>query len=251
MIVTDFGHDPDDVIAIAYLIEHGYDIQCIVLSPGFQDQVHALYGFLDSYGIDTTICRCSNKTGNYDPGKHKLLMKECPYAHKTTLVDDPKLIYFSQEKTLIIGPAKNLGFKIKGKELFFQGGYSPNSISPLEKFKDVEAVQSFNPSGAKTDFNALRDSLAIDTKRYVGKNVCHGYTKADLEKEWVPSNRLVKRFWDLLKPTKAMHDVLAAKMFLDHSQGVWEQAKPEWVGRKLTTTPTCDEIYTLVGVLDV
>ena len=99
--------------------------------------------------------------------------------------------------------------------MVFQGGYSPNSINPLPKFKGIKEVQSFNPSGAKEDFNLLLKSSDIIYKRYVGKNVCHGYTNSDLRTIWEPSAKKVSQFWNMLKDKKAMHDVLAAQCMLN------------------------------------
>ena len=132
--------------------------------------------------------------------------------------------------------------------MFFQGGYSPNSIEPLEKFKGMEAVPSFNPNGAKKDFNKLLESDKIVNKYYIGKNVCHGFTKEKLTQIWEPKQPRIKAFWDKLSPTKAMHDVLAAMMLQNKDLGIWEQAKPYWTGGKLTTVPTDEQIFTLIGL---
>ena len=53
---------------------------------------------------------------------------------------------------------------------------------------------------------------------------------------------------DIGHDPKAMHDVLAAKCFLDDSIGIWEQAKPTWNGNKLFTTQTNENIFTLIGL---
>lgn len=244
--MTDLGHDPDDAIAIAYLIEHGLTPDVIILSPGFPAQVEIAHGLCDAYDWYPTLCTAQDKQGdgNYHPGKHKLFMGEdrnsMPLTH-------PALNKFIDEYALIIGPAKNLGGKLKCGTMVFQGGYSPNSIEPLEKFKGVHAVQSFNPCGSKNNFNMLLESDEIVHKMYVGKNVCHGFTKADLAEVWEPDNPLVKKFWDELSDTKAMHDVLAAQCLLNPYAFKWEQAKPTWYGNKLSTVPTDELIWSLIG----
>jgi hypothetical protein len=238
---TDFGHDPDDAIALSFLIEHGVMPEIISITPGYAEQEYALVGFLESY-VETCrlekVDRVSNKT--LDIGKYKIFC------------GGVKRVFFNVEehtvdKALIIGPAKNLGGKIRCEEMFFQGGYSPNSLEPLEKFKGMDAVESFNPSGAKDDFNALLASADIQCKYYIGKNICHGFTKDKLRRIWQPKNPLVLKFWNLLEEKKAMHDVLAAMIFVNKDLGIWEQAKPTWIGNKMTTTPTTEQIYTLVG----
>lgn len=241
LILTDLGHDPDDCIAISYLIEHGVIIESIILSPGFDQQVEIAYGLIRSYGIDTEVFRCQDKQSNkYSPGNHSILMGQ---SGKVSTIDG---MSFTSDQALVIGPAKNLGGKLSCREMYFQGGYSPNSISPLEKFSGQTEVQSYNPSGGKTDFNLLLESQDIQYKRYVGKNVCHGYTREQLK--WHPKNQLVRKFYDKLSKDKAMHDVLAAKCLLDPSIGIWEQAKPKWVGAKMTTESTLENIHTLIGL---
>jgi hypothetical protein len=250
MLVTDIGHDPDDVIALSYLIEHGVTPSCIIVSPGFDQQIKIAGAIILSYGVQlgVQIKSASKKENpNYHPGKHKLFKSE--WGSQGSL-DWEFLRSITDDSALIIGPAKNCGKKLIFNRMVFQGGYSANSIKPLDKFKNVDSMQSFNPCGAKKDFNLLLENQQIKEKRYVGKNVCHGYTKEILQREWEPENSLVKSFWDQLKPTKAMHDVLAAKCFLNHDVGVWEQAKPAWDGNKMYTVPTDDETFTLIGLRD-
>lgn len=246
MILTDFGHDPDDLIALSYIIEKGKIPNVIILSPGFKEQVSILSGFLKSYNLSVTIATCQDKqSDNYNSGKHRMFISE-PFSHFS--LTHEKLVGFVEKKALIIGPARNLGGKLKCNKMYFQGGYSPNSLDPLEKFKGMKSVQSFNPSGAKTDFNMLLESNDIEEKHYIGKNVCHGYTKSDLQRHWVPKNKLVRKFFDELEPSKKMHDVLAAQLYLNDDIGIWEQAKPCWDGMKLTTVPTDEKIYSLIGI---
>jgi len=244
LILTDFGHDPDDLIAIAMLIEKGKYPDTIILSPGHKEQVGILSGFLKSYKIDCQIIRCEDKQSpNYTSGKHRAFLDES--APETPLLIDCN---FECSKSLIIGPPKNLGGKLKCDSMYFQGGYSPNSLYHLEKFRGERSVQSFNPSGAKSDFNLLLESSDIESKYYIGKNVCHGYTKENLIRYWKPKNKLVGKFLDSLELTKKMHDVLAAQLYLNNDIGIWEQAKPTWDGMKLTTLPTEELIFSLIGI---
>jgi len=246
LVLTDLGHDPDDAIALSYLIEHNKIPDVIILSPGFPKQVEIATGICDIYDIAPTIITCKDglDDGKYNPGKHKVFTGR---SHNTFSLTHSKLNAFIESEALIIGPPTNLGNKLKCGTMVFQGGYSPNSIDPLKKFDKIEAVQSFNPCGAKNDFNLLLESREIVNKFYVGKNVCHGYTKSDLTQEWVPESKQMFEFLDKLSDDKAMHDVLAAKCLLDPLKYQWERAKPVWFGNKLSTIPTEELIFTLIG----
>jgi len=249
LVHTDFGHDPDDAIAIAYLIEHCLIPNIIGITPGHFQQEVAMTGFLNCYDetnyfADIELYKSSSVEYNpsFNIGKHYIFNSGSKYVFFPP--NDMKV-----DKALIIGPAKNIGDKLECEELYFQGGYSPNSRHKLAKFNNLVDVQSFNPGGAKEDFIKLVNSDKIAKKYFVGKNVCHGFTKADLKKIWEPKNPIVKQFFDQLQDTKAMHDVLAAILFRDKNLGIWEQEKPVMTSKgKCTTVPTTEEIWTLVGL---
>lgn len=148
--------------------------------------------------------------------------------------------------SLVIGPAKNL--KLKCHRMTFQGGYSPNSVKPLDKFKDKRSVMSFNPNSAKKEFISLRDSEDIDVKYYVGKNVCHGFFKKDINTS-IRFPSVIQDYFNSLSPDKKMHDFLAAKLFVDVDLGIWLQEMPVFTTNgEMTTTYTNERIYTLVGI---
>jgi hypothetical protein len=243
LLHTDIGHDPDDAIALAYLLESGYNPDYITIAPGFKGQCDIVYGILREYDRKPypIIMRSEDKIGNYEPGKHSALMAN-------GLFYDLLMGTIPVKDAIIIGPAKNLGGRIKANRMFFQGGYSPNSVAPLDKFKGETHVQSFNPSGARSDFKQLLSDDAIVAKYYIGKNVCHGFTKADVEKIWKPKSKKMANFFDEHKPTKATHDVLACMIFTGQIKPIWEQASPEFSGLKMTTVSTTKEIYSLIGI---
>lgn len=250
LVHTDFGHDPDDAIALAYLFEHNHVPHMIGITPGHIQQNQSLSGFINTYYHDTFAYPSyyeSNKVmwnDKFTTGKHRV------FDDNTLLVDISEHPYrnIHVDKALIIGPPTNIGSRLKCNTMFFQGGYSPNSVKPLDKFKDKTAIQSFNPCGAKNDFNELVKSAHITNKYFIGKNVCHGFTKAMLAQYWEPKNKVVKKFWDQLKPNKKMHDVLAAMLMINPNRGIWSQEKPVWHGNKLSTEPTNDNIWTLIGL---
>lgn len=234
---TDIGHDPDDVIALCYLIENGFVPTSVSISPGYFKQIDIVYSIFEQYEIDTPPVYCSKsytvipseKECKYQPGPHKVLTSRRTISPKDRAI--PEILC---DSALVIGPALNLGGKLKCNTMVFQGGFSPNSDPPLEKFKGQMSAQSFNPSGAKSDFLLLRDSGDIKRKYYVGKNVCHGFTKKDLG--WAPKPPALRAFFDKLSDSKAMHDVLAAKMLIDPTAGKWEYARPIFVsGLQMTT----------------
>lgn len=249
---TDIGHDPDDVVALCYLIENGYIPTSVSISPGYVQQMGIVQGIFKDYGLSPpTFYRSKSNpdSSKYVYGPHSKLTKLLTIAG--TFCRKLEDCVIECDSALIIGPAINLGGRLVADRMVFQGGYSPNSINPLEKFKGQMSVQSFNPSGAKKDFASLRDSKDIRRKYYVGKNVCHGFTKADLG-DWSPGPIILEQFYDDLPTAKAMHDLLAAKMLIDPQMGIWEKAKPVFRdGLKMSTEHTDENIYTLIGLGDL
>ncbi len=239
---TDIGHDPDDAIALAYLLERGYNPQYISITPGFPEQSAIVRTILLEYGIEPypTLFKCSSTTKVYEPGKHKVLIGSSEYMEQ--------ICKLPSTDTIVLGPPKNLRNRIKTKRLWFQGGYSPNSIKPLDKFLGHTSVQSFNPSGARDDFKELLSSDEIEEKRYIGKNVCHGFTKKDMMDIWQPQSKIMQIFLNKLESSKAMHDVLACMIFAGDVTPIWEQAKPHFDDLKMTTIPTDEKIYSLIGI---
>jgi hypothetical protein len=254
LLHTDLGHDPDDAIAIAFLCESGYIPDELVLHPGYKKQItisNRIYGQYTFLGSPPTTCTKPNcEESKYNPGKHSVFLERDIFLY----AQFPIPTKFIVDKALVIGPPLGLG-DIECDQLFMQGGYSPNSIEPLEKFKNIDSVPSYNPNGAKKDFNKIIESKTIKEKYFIGKNVCHGFTKEKLKKLWQPiktnlfdTESLINIFWDKLEDSKAMHDVLAAALFINKEFGIWEQAKPVWVNGKLTTEPTNEKIYSLIGL---
>ena len=81
LVHTDFGHDPDDAIALAYLIEHEYIPSIIGLTPGHLQQNMALSGFLNGYRLWHLPIQyyCSELVmwnNTFYTGKHKIFEDE-------------------------------------------------------------------------------------------------------------------------------------------------------------------------------
>lgn len=249
LLHTDIGHDPDDIIALSYLISRGDYIPSIVsINPGFREQALIVDSIYRQFGLSRpTIYTSSYPTKTYQ--RTSKLEQILAYGEDDSFElfpDDP----IECSTALVIGPPK--GLNIKCNKLVFQGGYSPNSVSPLEKFKGRSAVQSFNPSGAKTDFIHLRDSDLIENRYYVGKNVCHGFKKKNVERKlhnWFPDR--IAAYFNQLSEDKAMHDLLAAMMMIYPDRGIWEQAMPIFDGLLMSTSSTERQIYSLIGIQNV
>lgn len=243
---TDIGHDPDDIIALSYLITIGLVPDVVCVAPGYTEQVLLVDVIYNLFGQKRPrIYKASSTNKNYS---NKESVKSLLLLAKK---DNCEILLkpIECEKALVIGPATNL--QLKTPLMFFQGGYSPNSIQPLEKFKNKYSVPSFNPNGAKKEFLQLRDSEEIDHKFYIGKNVCHGFTKETfllIENIRFPS--AIQDFFDNLPSTKAMHDVLAAKLCVDKNFGIWSQEMPIFDGNSMTTISTTNNIFTLIGLTD-
>lgn len=243
--MTDIGHDPDDIIALSYLISRGDYVPSVVfINPGFSEQALIVDSIYRQFGLDRpTIYRSAIPTKVYQKSKalDEIIslgeddsIELCPYAP------------IECATALVIGPPK--GLNIKCNKMVFQGGYSPNSVVPLEKFSGQMSAPSFNPNGARRDFLYLRDTDLINKRYYVGKNVCHGFRKVQVPSKMVNGfPPAIKRYYDGLSPDKAMHDLLAAMMMIYPENGVWEQAEPKFVEGGMTTMPTSREIYTLIG----
>lgn len=241
LVHTDFGHDPDDVIALAYLIERGVYPSVVGITPGHDDQIRAVCGFLKEYDHYPLLYTTSPPKKEYVAGKHSMFFGP---SHEFHIWDSPLNRHYTN--AIVIGPAKGLS-ELSCDNLFFQGGYSPNSVKPLEKFKGRNSLPSFNPNGARGDFKAICLSQTVKVKRFIGKNVCHGFTKEDLIKHWSPQNKKVKQFFDLLPLDKVMHDVLVSMIFVNPEIAIWEQARPTWNKCEYSTEPTTEEIYSLIG----
>jgi hypothetical protein len=246
LLHTDIGHDPDDIIALSYLISRGDYVPSIVsISPGFSEQALIVDSIYRQFGLNRpTIRRASAPNKVYQRSK---ALNEIIALGKDDSMELCPNSPIECSTTLVIGPPK--GLDVKCYRMIFQGGYSPNSISPLEKFAGQMSVPSFNPNGARRDFLHLRDKAEINRRYYVGKNVCHGYKKlavpANVTKGFPPA---IKRYYDGLSPDKAMHDLLAAMMMIYPDRGVWGNEMPVFVEGGMSTVPTDREIYTLVGL---
>jgi hypothetical protein len=238
---TDIGHDPDDIIALSYLIGRGLEIlQTVSVSPGYIEQVRIVDAIFKIYGSIRPQIFVSEIPKKEFTGSNKL-NEIISLSTNDSFELIPEVV--ECDRALVIGPAKNLNLECR--EMFFQGGYSPNSVLPLEKFVGQTCIPSFNPNGARKEFIALRDSDKIGIKYYVGKNVCHGFKKGSLK---LRLPKPIQSYYDHLSQDKKMHDVLAAMLFVNKTKGIWSQEYPEFVGNRMTTFPDKNrEIYTLIG----
>jgi len=246
LLHTDIGHDPDDIIALSYLISRGDYVPSIVfINPGFSEQALIVDSIYRQFGLNRPIMYRSHiPIKEYQRSK---ALNEIIALGKDDSIELYPYKPIECSTALVIGPPKCLD--VKCNRMIFQGGYSPNSISPLEKFAGQMSVPSFNPNGARQDFLRLRDCEAIQKRYYVGKNVCHGYKKSAVPTKvtngFPPA---IKKYYEGLSPDKAMHDLLAAMMMIYPDKGVWGREMPVFVEGGMSTVPTDREIYTLIGL---
>lgn len=246
LLHTDIGHDPDDIIALSYLISRGDYVPSIVfINPGFTQQALIVDSIYKQFGLNRPTIYASHKPLKQYQGSKAL--NEILSLGSDSSIELSPCNAIECATALVIGPPK--GLWIKCNKMVFQGGYSANSINPLEKFIGKKSVPSFNPNGARIDFLLLRDKAEINIRYYVGKNVCHGYKKSDVDPKMSYSfPSAIKRYYDSLSKEKAMHDLLAAKMMIYPENGIWEQAEPYFGTGGMYTKPTDRKIYTLIGL---
>jgi pyrimidine-specific ribonucleoside hydrolase len=161
------------------------------------------------------------------------------------------------ETTLVTGaPLKNLGgaLRLPGfhlGEVVVQGGFAGAGVVPpedqLEKFRGLATCPSFNLNGDVRSALAVIETGAIDRKRFVSKNVCHGVIYDHAMHERFAAARGRRRSIDLVhqgmthylgqRPEgKAFHDPLAAACAIDESIGEWAEVeiyreRGEWGAR--------------------
>jgi len=263
VLETDIGRDPDDLIALLYLIHKGLAPNVVCITPGDTDQI-AIADFVRTYfGLNFHI---KIPKGNREKrigksssgGTHYKLLKM--YGADLSCQDDGEITINDMCRVLSIGPMTNLRELFGGKEhlmadVVIQGGFCPYSIATpsikLEKFVGKESMPTFNFNGDHSAADWMFNTTAF--KRYVGKNVCHAFefTKEDL---WLYDlqSRAGFLLLDFLQlyfakhASKKMHDLLAAMIFRNPTHAMYSitqeyyadfiQATPDRVSNNEYTT---------------
>ena len=233
IIETDIGSDPDDFMAILWLIARNKTIETVFVTPGYHYQVAILNFIREQCDVNFNICVPSsvqNKQLNQIGPHQKFLQKynaklECspdkePKSNINNCFTSSKFVTPPQQ-ILSIGPMTNL-MEHKGlicpTYFTIQGGFVPYSIYrptvTIEKFDGLYYCSSFNFGGDIEAFDFISNNYKYCT--YVSKNICHTFTSVLSDFNSNPSTkagRLLYEFASLYYKdgkSKKMHDVLAA-----------------------------------------
>jgi pyrimidine-specific ribonucleoside hydrolase len=120
------------------------------------------------------------------------------------------------------------------KEWVCQGGFVGSNIQ-LNKFAVKITCPTFNLNGNPKGALSLLNSNSFGLIRMVGKNVCHGFVFDENDANALSKNKHAGldlmidglKLYCRKKPQgKAMHDILAALMFLNPEYGEWVDGTP-------------------------
>src|SRR5688572_11943359 len=196
--------DPDDFLTLLLLLGHPrVNLKGVTITPGTPDQVgvvrHALALFERAIpvGVNNLDHQPKSVQNGNGPGEgrhgprgvcvsswHYKAYGEMP-ASRDAVAAPALLRELCDESTTLVtgGPLKNLGAALKldgfrlGK-LVVQGGFAGEGVVPperqLAKFRGMMTCPTYNLNGDPKSALAVIASTAIDSKRFVSKNVCHG-----------------------------------------------------------------------------
>lgn len=259
VIETEIGHDLDDFLALAWLVDK-VEIDAVIITPGGPDQI-ALTSLIRRYckkDFDIGVADYTNK--HSVGGVHLAVLAKYGYTdaiiakQKPEAYGDELISKYIKSDYIMLGPAKCLTnwWRLKGhKEVWkpnritVQGGFcSYNRYRPsfsLAKFEGLDAVPSFNVGGSRdVTINLLSK---MPQAHFVGKNVCHavGYTREDFEQFPEPTTVGESIIRDTLalhfrnKPAKVMHDLVASVLHVQPDIGRWVLGKPACENGKWST----------------
>ena len=246
IIDTDLGRDPDDFLAITWLLAVGYNIKAIVISPGHEDQVAVAKFILNRLGLTIPVgVSKPDKTKSSSGGSHYKILERYKFAKEAKEDglgwDIINSVYHENMELITIGPPTNTGGFLFGNDKIFkkitmQGGFLPYSLySPqniLDKFVGKNTIRTFNFGGDTRSTNIILERNCHE-RRIVGKNVCHTVV-CDKEKlkNFKPHNDAAKLFVEFLtlhldkKEGKAMHDPIACACHHEPNIGCWLKGNP-------------------------
>lgn len=251
VIETDLGHDPDDFMAICYLVSAGVDIKSIFITPGDPDQIAIGKFLVDYLGINAKVyASMPDRNKCSSGGVHIKILQKYGYPLVDT-PDDFSKAYDSiinsppQTEFFVIGPPTALGtFFEKNiymwwKRLVMQGGfiaYDEHNLpcEKLDKFMGKTTVPSFNPGGAiKQTLTILQ--TPIRERKFVSKNLCHTIVYDKNIHELILKTPSPNKAIDLMRDAmniylqkhdeKKFHDPTAAVLMLHPEIGTWVEAK--------------------------
>jgi pyrimidine-specific ribonucleoside hydrolase len=253
--------DPDDLWTLALMATHPrIDLLGVTVFPGGRDQIGLVRKVLNLLGKKSVLIGANVKQDTKErvsPYYSKWLGDIKQSDPDMSLLDVFKIT--KGHNLLTGGPLSNVEFMRKSSpdKIFHhwtcQGGFVGNNIIPekdaLEKFRGMDCVQTFNlngdPKGAANllgvdiDDDTLFDTGYVtnqfDTIRMVGKNVCHGFVFDKSILQTLPKGKHdgldlmisgIEQYYKQKTDPKAMHDILAALMFIYPEYGIWVKGAP-------------------------
>lgn len=247
-IETDLGRDPDDMIAILWLLaQSNINIDTIFITPGDVDQI-AVAEFIrkecsHNFRINTPKINREKRIGKSSSGgaHYKLLKKYGAPLTGTADADIQNIPY--AVSILSIGPMTNLYTHLSSineqnnchfLNTVIQGGFTPYRYGKpsviLDKFTGLEYCPSFNFSGDIKAFDWAADFFHYAT--YVSKNICHTLKSVQTDFNDKPNTRAGELMYEFISiyfekhKEKALHDVLPA-MIVNEEFGDFVDGYPD------------------------
>lgn len=272
IVETDIGRDPDDFMAICWLVSAGVRLRAILISPGDKDQVAVAKFLLHEVG-----CTAPVGASRFDRGKpstttfHRELLNQhgwplrmSPDGLGVDIIRDA-LRAAPATPCFACGPMDSIGAFLKSggriQSMTIQGGFvSYDTYAPavrVAKFEGQKEVPSFNLNGNSSAAHAVFSARGI-IRRIVGKNVCHSifYDRAAHERIMgvSPTNPAMRLFREAMAlylarhDGKKFHDPVAAVCHVHPGIGVWIRGRPYNTSGKWGTRLAPDGDHVLVDL---
>ena len=230
ILETDIGHDPDDSLALSYLIENNIDIKAILVTPGYDMQAKIIRGIFKGCKVKCPLLfkYIDNDEKNYDYSSyHKCIniqgIKDTYDGYSKDFID------FDNHDILIISPAhgivdscKKNNINLKNNNIFMQGGfvshqctkdYGITNVHFCEEFNDIEKCTCYNVSGMADDFNYFKTLMNDTHVSFITKGITHSFIYSETFKS---KFKYLNYLFSNLKVGKKLHDLVAAYCYLNN-----------------------------------
>ena len=245
LIETDIGHDPDDALALTYLIYNNIPIEAILIFPGFIGQcciVKEIYNHLNKTPPPILSDTTPNENKFVLSKFHKNIVKNTNYEYDGKSVD-----YLKNNKIngdiFIIGPPKGLVNNIIENnnyftnKVFYQGGYI--SYEDIENygvcihykkhdFIGVKMVQSYNVSAISKHFNRFTQSCAPNNLHWITKSLNHTVMYEGQPSKYPYLEFLLSK----IDKGKKLHDIVAAYCYCNQDKVQIVKGEMKIIGQK-------------------